>query len=126
MRCLDDPDRVPILFLSGEIGPASGERHITRRCSPADILAVSSLINRLFFRCYFQSNRSKINRMAHFEEMISVAGAQIRLLRGGPEEAQPLVFLHGAGGHTGWMGFLDELSRGAQGKPAVMGPWCIA
>jgi pimeloyl-ACP methyl ester carboxylesterase len=49
--------------------------------------------------------------MAHFEEMISVAGAQIRLLRGGPEEAQPLVFLHGAGGHTGWMGFLDELSR---------------
>jgi hypothetical protein len=22
--------------------------------------------------------------------------------------------------------FLDELSRGAQGKPAVMGPWCIA
>ena len=53
--------------------------------------------------------------MAHFEEMISVAGAQIRVLRGGPakgaDSAQPLVFLHGAGGHTGWMGFLDELAR---------------
>jgi pimeloyl-ACP methyl ester carboxylesterase len=53
--------------------------------------------------------------MAHTEEMITAAGAQIRLLRGGPakgaDSAQPLVFLHGAGGHTGWMGFLDELAR---------------
>jgi pimeloyl-ACP methyl ester carboxylesterase len=51
--------------------------------------------------------------MAHSEEMITVDGARIRLLRGGPdrEDAPPLVFLHGAGGHTGWMGFLDELAR---------------
>jgi pimeloyl-ACP methyl ester carboxylesterase len=53
--------------------------------------------------------------MAHTEEMITAAGAQIRLLRGGPakgaDSAPPLVFLHGAGGHTGWMGFLDELAR---------------
>jgi pimeloyl-ACP methyl ester carboxylesterase len=49
--------------------------------------------------------------MPHVEELITVAGAQIRLLRGGRPEAQPLVFLHGAGGHTGWMSFLEELSR---------------
>ena len=49
--------------------------------------------------------------MPHTEEMVTVSGAQIRLLRGGPAEAPPLVFLHGAGGHTGWMGFLEELSR---------------
>jgi len=40
--------------------------------------------------------------------MITVAGATIRLFRGGT--GQPLVFLHGAGGHTGWMAFLDELA----------------
>ena len=39
-----------------------------------------------------------------------VAGAAVRLFRGGPEGRQPLVFLHGAGGHTGWMPFLEELS----------------
>ena len=53
--------------------------------------------------------------MAYTDEMITAAGAQIRLLRGGPakgaDSAQPLVFLHGAGGHTGWMGFLDELAE---------------
>jgi pimeloyl-ACP methyl ester carboxylesterase len=49
--------------------------------------------------------------MPHTEEMVTVSGAQIRLLRGGRAEAPPLVFLHGAGGHTGWMAFLDELSR---------------
>ena len=49
--------------------------------------------------------------MPHSEEMVTVSGAQIRLLRGGAAEAPPLVFLHGAGGHTGWMVFLDELSR---------------
>jgi pimeloyl-ACP methyl ester carboxylesterase len=49
--------------------------------------------------------------MAHIEEMITVNGTQIRLLRGGREDAQPLVFLHGAGGHTGWMGFLDALAE---------------
>ena len=45
------------------------------------------------------------------EEFVTAAGTQIRLLRGGSDGAQPLVFLHGAGGHTGWMGFLDELAR---------------
>jgi pimeloyl-ACP methyl ester carboxylesterase len=49
--------------------------------------------------------------MPHTEETIVVNGAAIRLLRGGPDGAQPIVFLHGAGGHTGWMGFLDELSH---------------
>src|SRR5437868_6036682 len=50
--------------------------------------------------------------MPHSTEMITVDGATIRLLRGGPErrDAQPLVFLHGAGGHTGWMAFLERLS----------------
>jgi pimeloyl-ACP methyl ester carboxylesterase len=49
--------------------------------------------------------------MPHVEEMVTISDAQIRLLRGGRPEAPPLVFLHGAGGHTGWMAFLDELSR---------------
>ena len=49
--------------------------------------------------------------MPHTEEMITVGGAQIRLLRGGRRGAAPLVFLHGAGGHTGWMGFLDALAE---------------
>jgi pimeloyl-ACP methyl ester carboxylesterase len=46
--------------------------------------------------------------MPHNIEMVTVAGATIRLFRGG--SGQPLVFLHGAGGHTGWMAFLEELS----------------
>jgi pimeloyl-ACP methyl ester carboxylesterase len=50
--------------------------------------------------------------MPYTEHKITVSGAAIRLLRGGPEQkdAPPLVFLHGAGGHTGWMPFLDELA----------------
>jgi pimeloyl-ACP methyl ester carboxylesterase len=46
--------------------------------------------------------------MPHNIEMVTVAGATIRLFRGG--SGQPLMFLHGAGGHTGWMAFLEELS----------------
>jgi UDP-N-acetylmuramoyl-tripeptide--D-alanyl-D-alanine ligase len=46
--------------------------------------------------------------MPHSVEQVTVAGATIRLFRGG--SGQPLVFLHGAGGHTGWMVFLEELS----------------
>ena len=51
--------------------------------------------------------------MAHSTEIMTIDGANIRVLRGGPEgkDAQPLVFLHGAGGHTGWMAFLEELSQ---------------
>ena len=50
--------------------------------------------------------------MPHSVETVTVAGASIRLFRGGPvgAGAQTLVFLHGAGGHTGWMAFLDELA----------------
>ncbi len=50
--------------------------------------------------------------MPHSVETVTVAGATIRLFRGGPTgaDAPPLVFLHGAGGHTGWMPFLDELA----------------
>src|SRR5205085_7510461 len=47
--------------------------------------------------------------MPHRTEMITVDGAAIRLLRGGSGE--PVVFLHGAGGHSGWMAFLEELSQ---------------
>ena len=49
--------------------------------------------------------------MAHQIETVTVAGAAIRLFRGGPlPGGTPVVFLHGAGGHTGWMAFLDELA----------------
>src|SRR5438067_6126793 len=47
--------------------------------------------------------------MPHSTEMITVDGATVRLLRGG--SGTPVVFLHGAGGHTGWMRFLEELSQ---------------
>src|SRR5438105_119185 len=47
--------------------------------------------------------------MPHSTEMITVDGTTIRLLRGG--SGTPVVFLHGAGGHTGWMPFLEELSQ---------------
>jgi pimeloyl-ACP methyl ester carboxylesterase len=46
--------------------------------------------------------------MPHSVDRVSVDGATIRLYRAG--SGQPLVFLHGAGGHTGWMAFLEELS----------------
>ena len=49
--------------------------------------------------------------MPPIEEMLTIAGCRVRVLRGGREDAPPLVFLHGAGGHTGWMGFLDALSE---------------
>lgn len=48
--------------------------------------------------------------MPHIVETITVAGARIRLFCGGTADMPPLVFLHGAGGHTGWMAFLEELS----------------
>jgi pimeloyl-ACP methyl ester carboxylesterase len=49
--------------------------------------------------------------VSYTEEIISVGQTQIRLLRGGRDGAPPLVFLHGAGGHTGWMAFLDALAE---------------
>ena len=54
--------------------------------------------------------------MAHRVERVTVDGATIRLFRGG--SGPPLVFLHGAGGHTGWMAFLEELSRQFRGVRA--------
>lgn len=50
--------------------------------------------------------------MPHSVEIVTVAGARVRLFHGGPGRsgAPPLVFLHGAGGHTGWMPFLDALA----------------
>jgi pimeloyl-ACP methyl ester carboxylesterase len=49
--------------------------------------------------------------MPYSTEFVTIDGAPIRLLRGGRAGATPLLFLHGAGGHTGWMGFLEELSQ---------------
>ena len=42
------------------------------------------------------------------DDMIDVRSTRIRLLRGG--SGPPLVFLHGASGHTGWLPFLAELA----------------
>ena len=47
--------------------------------------------------------------MTPAEEFIVVRGTRIRMLRGG--SGPPLVFFHGASGHTGWLPFLDALSR---------------
>ena len=46
--------------------------------------------------------------MSHMQETVSVDGATVRLWRGG--RGAPLVFLHGAGGHTGWRPFMETLS----------------
>jgi pimeloyl-ACP methyl ester carboxylesterase len=45
----------------------------------------------------------------HSETMLDVRGTQVRLLRGG--SGPPLIFLHGASGHVGWLPFLDRLAR---------------
>jgi pimeloyl-ACP methyl ester carboxylesterase len=47
--------------------------------------------------------------MAHTEQFTVVRGTRIRMLRGG--NGPPLVFFHGASGHTGWLPFLGALSR---------------
>ena len=51
--------------------------------------------------------------MSYTTEFPTIDGARIRLLRGGrgTPDAPALLFLHGAGGHTGWMAFLEELSQ---------------
>jgi pimeloyl-ACP methyl ester carboxylesterase len=43
------------------------------------------------------------------DQTIDVRGIRIRLLRGGG--GPPLIFLHGASGHVGWLPFLDRLAR---------------
>ena len=47
--------------------------------------------------------------MTQVEQFITVHGTRIRMLRGG--SGPPLLFLHGASGHTGWLPFLEALSR---------------
>jgi pimeloyl-ACP methyl ester carboxylesterase len=47
--------------------------------------------------------------MPYAESMMDVRGARIRVLRGG--NGPPLIFLHGASGHVGWLPFLDQLSQ---------------
>jgi pimeloyl-ACP methyl ester carboxylesterase len=47
--------------------------------------------------------------MPHSETMLDVRGTRIRVLRGG--SGPPLIFLHGASGHVGWLPFLDRLSQ---------------
>src|SRR3954453_16197658 len=43
------------------------------------------------------------------ESTMDVRGTRIRVLRGG--KGAPLIFLHGASGHVGWLPFLDRLSQ---------------
>lgn len=47
--------------------------------------------------------------MQHAESIIEVRGTRVRVLRGG--SGTPLIFLHGASGHVGWLPFLDRLSE---------------
>lgn len=47
--------------------------------------------------------------MPHAETMLELRGTRFRVLRGG--SGPPLMFLHGASGHTGWLPFLEALSQ---------------
>src|SRR5258707_947261 len=47
--------------------------------------------------------------MSYSDDMTMVRGTRIRMLRGG--KGPPLIFLHGASGHVGWLPFLDRLSQ---------------
>jgi pimeloyl-ACP methyl ester carboxylesterase len=47
--------------------------------------------------------------MPHREEVLELRGTRIRVLRGG--SGAPLIFLHGASGHVGWLPFLEALSQ---------------
>ena len=46
---------------------------------------------------------------AFTEEMVDVGGAKIQVLKGGSGE--PLVLLHGAGGSSGWLNYVQALSE---------------
>jgi len=43
------------------------------------------------------------------EEILSIRGTRVRVVRGGG--GPPLLFLHGASGHVGWLPFLDRLAQ---------------
>jgi pimeloyl-ACP methyl ester carboxylesterase len=47
--------------------------------------------------------------MTPTEQMLELRGTRIRVLRGG--SGPPLMFLHGASGHVGWLPFLDQVSQ---------------
>jgi pimeloyl-ACP methyl ester carboxylesterase len=47
--------------------------------------------------------------MVYSETVLDVRGTRIRVLRGG--SGSPLIFLHGASGHVGWLPFLERLSK---------------
>jgi pimeloyl-ACP methyl ester carboxylesterase len=47
--------------------------------------------------------------MPYAESTLTVRGTRIRVLRGGV--GAPLIFLHGASGHVGWLPFLDRLAQ---------------
>ena len=47
--------------------------------------------------------------MPHEESFVTIRGVRLRLMRGG--HGPPLMFLHGASGHTGWLPFLEALSE---------------
>ena len=47
--------------------------------------------------------------MTPTEQMLELRGTRIRVPRGG--SGPPLIFLHGASGHVGWLPFLDQLSQ---------------
>ena len=47
--------------------------------------------------------------MTPSDQVIDVRGTRIRLMRGG--SGPPLVFLHGASGHTGWLPVFDRLAQ---------------
>jgi pimeloyl-ACP methyl ester carboxylesterase len=47
--------------------------------------------------------------MPYCEDMLELRGTRIRVQRGG--SGPPLIFLHGASGHVGWLPFLDTLSQ---------------
>jgi pimeloyl-ACP methyl ester carboxylesterase len=47
--------------------------------------------------------------MSYSESMVEVRGTRIRVLRGG--SGAPLLFLHGASGHVGWLPVFERLSQ---------------
>jgi pimeloyl-ACP methyl ester carboxylesterase len=47
--------------------------------------------------------------MPYAESTITLRDTRVRVLRGG--SGVPLIFLHGASGHVGWLPFLDRLSQ---------------
>lgn len=53
--------------------------------------------------------------MAHTESVEELAGTRIKMMRGGPESgaesAATMLFLHGAGGASVWLPFMDTLAQ---------------